>query len=171
MYLFVAWLFTLPLVIDKRLDFWPAMRLSRKTITKHWWKFLGFLLVLALLNLAGFLAFCVGALRHLPVSLAALMYAYEDIFNPRASHSPRLLSAERRVRRSRLSPKRASLPAAARGDGFPGDTGYRLRPRVRKRRASDCHSAKVLCQHGPSQGGVAHRGKHWDERNRARQQL
>ncbi len=31
-YLFVAWFFTLPLVIDKRLDFWPAMRLSRKTI-------------------------------------------------------------------------------------------------------------------------------------------
>ena len=45
-YLFVAWFFTLPLVIDKRLDFWPAMRISRRIITRHWWKFLGFLLVL-----------------------------------------------------------------------------------------------------------------------------
>jgi serine/threonine protein kinase len=81
-YLYVAWFFTLPLVIDKRLDFWPAMRLSRKTISKHWWKFLGFLLVLGLFNLGGLLLFCVGVFITFPVSLAALMYAYEDIFNP-----------------------------------------------------------------------------------------
>jgi serine/threonine protein kinase/capsular polysaccharide biosynthesis protein len=87
-YLFVAWFFTLPLVIDKRLDFWPAMRVSRKTISKHWWKFLGFLIVLALVNLAGIMACFVGFFVAFPVSLAALMYAYEDIFN-----APRLPSA------------------------------------------------------------------------------
>jgi len=81
-YLFVAWFFPLPLVIDKRLDFWPAMRLSRKTISQYWWRFLGFLLVLGLLNLAGLFALCVGVFVTVPVSLAALMYAYEDIFNP-----------------------------------------------------------------------------------------
>jgi len=81
-YLVVAWFFTLPLVIDQRLDFWPAMRLSRKTISRHWWKFLGFLLVLGLVNLAGLMACCVGVFVTFPVSLAALMYAYEDIFNP-----------------------------------------------------------------------------------------
>jgi serine/threonine protein kinase/capsular polysaccharide biosynthesis protein len=81
-YLVVAWLFTLPLVIDKRLEFWPAMRLSRKVISKHWWKFLGFLLVLGLLNLAGLMACFVGVFVTLPVSFAALMFAYEDIFNP-----------------------------------------------------------------------------------------
>jgi len=80
-YLFVAWFFALPLVIDKRLEFWPAMRLSRKVISKHWWKFLGFLLVLGLLNLAGLLACLVGIFVTLPVSFAALMYAYEDIIN------------------------------------------------------------------------------------------
>ena len=79
-YLLVAWLFTLPLVIDKRLEFWPAMRLSRKTISKHWWKFLGFGIVLVLFNLAGVLLFCVGVFLTFPISLAALMYAYEDIF-------------------------------------------------------------------------------------------
>ncbi len=81
-YLFVAWLFTLPLVIDKRLDFWPAMRLSLRTINKHWWKFLGFLIVLGLFNLCGALLCLVGVFITLPVSFAALMYAYEDIFNP-----------------------------------------------------------------------------------------
>jgi capsular polysaccharide biosynthesis protein/predicted Ser/Thr protein kinase len=81
-YLFIAWWFTLPLVIDKRLDFWPAMRLSRKTISKYWGKFLEFFLVLGLVNLAGLMAVGVGVFVTVPVSLAALMYAYEDIFNP-----------------------------------------------------------------------------------------
>ena len=81
-YLVVAWFFTLPLVIDKRLDFWPAMRLSLRTITQHWWKFFGFLLVLGVLNLAGLLACFFGVFVTLPVSFAALMFAYEDIFNP-----------------------------------------------------------------------------------------
>jgi capsular polysaccharide biosynthesis protein/tRNA A-37 threonylcarbamoyl transferase component Bud32 len=79
-YLLVAWIFTLPLVIDKRLEFWPAMQLSRKTVSKHWWKFLGFGIVLVLFNLLGVLLLCVGVFLTFPISLAALMYAYEDIF-------------------------------------------------------------------------------------------
>jgi uncharacterized protein (TIGR03435 family) len=79
-YLAVAWTFTLALVIDKRLGFWPAMRLSRKTISKHWWKFFGFIIVLSLIKMAGMLVFFVGSLVTAPVALAALMYAYEDIF-------------------------------------------------------------------------------------------
>ena len=79
-YLAVAWIFTLALVIDKRLGFWPAMRLSRKTVSKHWWKFFGFIIVLSLINMAGMLVFIVGSLVTAPVALAALMYAYDDIF-------------------------------------------------------------------------------------------
>jgi tRNA A-37 threonylcarbamoyl transferase component Bud32 len=79
-YLAVAWTFTLALVIDKRLGFWPAMRLSRKMISKHWWKFFGFIIVLSLIKMAGMLVFVVGSLVTAPVALAALMYAYEDIF-------------------------------------------------------------------------------------------
>ena len=81
-YLSVAWLFVLPLVIDKRLDFWPAMQLSLKTIHKHWWKFFGLWVVLMLFNLAGLLVCFVGLFVTIPISLAARMYAYEDIFNP-----------------------------------------------------------------------------------------
>jgi serine/threonine protein kinase len=78
-YLIVAWILTLPLIIDKRLEFWPAMRSSRKIISRHWWKFFGFLVILALINLAGFVAFVVGIFIAFPITLAALMYAYEDI--------------------------------------------------------------------------------------------
>jgi serine/threonine protein kinase len=78
-YLFVAWLFTFPLIVDRRLEFWPALRLSRKIISRHWWKFLGFLIVLGLINLAGLLACFIGLLVTFPITFAALTYAYEDI--------------------------------------------------------------------------------------------
>jgi len=47
-YLFVAWRFAVPLVADKRLEFWSAMELSRKVVTRVWFPMLG-LLVLAFL--------------------------------------------------------------------------------------------------------------------------
>jgi len=81
-YLLVAWQFTLPLIMDKRLDFWPAMELSRRMISKHWWHFFGFLIVAALVNCVGALALIVGIFVSLPVTLAAWLYAYEDIFGP-----------------------------------------------------------------------------------------
>ncbi len=37
-YLFVAWLFCVPLVADKRLEFWSAMELSRRTVTPVWFQ-------------------------------------------------------------------------------------------------------------------------------------
>ena len=87
-YLLAAWMFTLPLVIDKRLDFWSAMELSRKVVTKHWFKFFGFGIVLMLLEFVGMLAFVVGVFLMSPLVLAALMYAYEDIFGQAALTVP-----------------------------------------------------------------------------------
>ena len=59
-YLGVAWSFALAIAADKRLDFWPAMELSRKAVSKHWWKVFGLLAILAMFNLAGLLLFGVG---------------------------------------------------------------------------------------------------------------
>ncbi len=44
-YLFVAWIFGVPLVADKRLEFWSAMELSRVVVTRVWFKVLALLLV------------------------------------------------------------------------------------------------------------------------------
>jgi hypothetical protein len=82
-YLFVSWKFALPLIADKKLDFWPAMECSRKVVSRHWWKLFGFTLVLLLVNLLGFACCFVGSLVSAPVTIAATMYAYEDIFGTR----------------------------------------------------------------------------------------
>jgi hypothetical protein len=82
-YLAVSWIFTIPLVIDKRMGFWEAMELSRKVVTRHWWKMFGFAIVIALLGLAGLLVCIVGVFVACAIGQIALLYAYEDIFHSR----------------------------------------------------------------------------------------
>ena len=78
-YLGVAWKFTLPLVIDKRMGFWEAMELSRKVVTRQWWILFALFLVAGLISAAGVIACCVGVLATVPIGIAAGLYAYEDI--------------------------------------------------------------------------------------------
>lgn len=133
LYLTIAWLFAVPLVADKQLEFWPAMELSRKVVTRVWFKMFG-LAVLAFLpvilmhlltelRVTGLMLDSVrdltlsGApdwarlmermpelmkevarvslplvmlskfvmLLNLPFAVGALMFAYEDLFGPRAA--------------------------------------------------------------------------------------
>jgi hypothetical protein len=44
-YLLIGWLFVLPLVADKRMEFWSAMELSRKVVTRVWFQVLLLMLV------------------------------------------------------------------------------------------------------------------------------
>ena len=91
------------------------MGLSRKTISKHWWKFFGFILSLALIQMAGMLVFFVGYLVAAPVALAALMYAYEDIFG--AKEQPAEIPPP-------VQAVAADAPPSSRGDSWddPGPT-------------------------------------------------
>ena len=79
-YLQTCWAFTLPLILDKGLDFGAAMKLSRKMVRKHWWPVFGLMMLVGLMNLVGVLMCLVGLLFTVPISIAALMYAYETIF-------------------------------------------------------------------------------------------
>jgi uncharacterized membrane protein len=81
-YLAVGYVFALPLVIDKKMEFWPAMELSRRVVDHHWWSTFALVIVLWLIAIAGFLACGVGALITVPIASAALMYVYEDLFGP-----------------------------------------------------------------------------------------
>ena len=79
-YLSVCWEFTLPLIIDQQLEFWPAMKTSFKQVNRHWWQVFGLIIVIGLINVAGLLACCVGLLFTIPIGFAALMFAYDTIF-------------------------------------------------------------------------------------------
>jgi hypothetical protein len=80
-YLTVSWGFTLPLVIDRELKFWPAMKTSFKMVNKHWWQVFGLMILVGLISIAGVLGCCIGVLFTAPIGIAATMYAYETIFS------------------------------------------------------------------------------------------
>src|SRR5437667_7068141 len=80
-YLIVAWRMFVPLlIVDKGLEFWPAMELSRKVVTKHWWQCFGLLLLAGLVGLFGLLGCIVGIFFTMPIAVGATVYAYLDIF-------------------------------------------------------------------------------------------
>lgn len=79
-YLTVNWQFTLPLIIDKTMDFWPAMKASWEMVHRHWWQVFGLTIVIGLINVAGLFACCIGVLFTVPMTTATMMYAYEIIF-------------------------------------------------------------------------------------------
>ena len=87
-YLTVAWIFALPLVIDKQLKFWDAMELSRKVVNLRWWSVAWLLLLCLLINIGGGLVCCVGVFFTLPLTGLAMMYAYEDVFGTNTAQSP-----------------------------------------------------------------------------------
>ena len=82
-YLAVGYVFALPLAVDKQMEFWTAMEVSRRVVHEHWWSTFGLVIVLALVALAGFLVCGVGAVITIPVASAALMFVYEDLFGTR----------------------------------------------------------------------------------------
>jgi hypothetical protein len=87
-YLSVSWFFTLPLIMDKRLDFWPAMSLSRAVVGKHWWVVFVLSILAGIVSFLGLLLCCVGAFFTVPLGLAVTMCAYEKMFSLSTNATP-----------------------------------------------------------------------------------
>ncbi|MBM3836758.1 MAG: hypothetical protein FJ398_02140 [Verrucomicrobia bacterium] len=90
-YLIVAWLGFGPLlIIDRRLDFWPALELSRRVVSRtwmSWWSVLALFVLTLVILLAGVLALGIGVFVTLPLATGAVVYAYEDVFGPGSTTS------------------------------------------------------------------------------------
>lgn len=85
LYLLTGYIFTTWLIVDRGLDFWPAMELSRKTVHKHFFEVFGFSLLLFLINCGGLLLLGLGLLVTVPWTLCALTIAYKDVFGIQSS--------------------------------------------------------------------------------------
>jgi hypothetical protein len=71
--------FTYLFIVDKKMDFWPAMQASHELVKKDYLGYTLFLVALGLINIAGALLCFVGLLVTLPLSYAALTAAYRDL--------------------------------------------------------------------------------------------
>jgi uncharacterized membrane protein len=81
-YLGVAYVFTFMLVIDKRLEFWAAMEVSRRVITAQWWRMFGLLILASIIAVLGVVGLVIGLFITIPIYIGAIVYAYEDLCNP-----------------------------------------------------------------------------------------
>ena len=82
-FLTVNWMFSLPMILDQRVDFWTAMKRSWRQVSRHWWSCLALLVVISILNFFGTLCCLVGLLVTVPISILATMYAYETVIHGR----------------------------------------------------------------------------------------
>jgi GYF domain 2 len=81
-YLAVAWVFTMPLVIDRKLEFWTAMEVSRRVVTAQWWRIFGLLILAWLIAVLGLLGCGIGFFVTLPIAIGAVASAYDTLCNP-----------------------------------------------------------------------------------------
>ena len=81
--------FTYLFIVDKRMDFWPAMQASHAVVKNDYFGFTMFLLLAFLVNVLGFLCCIVGLLVTIPLTFAAITVAYKEIvgFEPRTVDS------------------------------------------------------------------------------------
>ena len=70
--------FTYLFILDKRMDFWPAMQASHETVKGDYFGFTIFLIALACINILGFLCCIVGLLVSFPLTVAAITVAYQE---------------------------------------------------------------------------------------------
>jgi uncharacterized membrane protein len=92
-YLAVAFLFAPYLVIDRGLDFWSALDISRRTVHPMWFEIFVLAMMLVLLNLAGTLVFGIGLLVSVPLTFCIVTAAYANLFGFRSDYGgkvPRL---------------------------------------------------------------------------------
>ncbi len=80
-YLAVSYSFTYALVVDKGLGVWEAMELSRKTVTKQWFKFFGLALLSGLMILISAIPLGVGLIWSVPTIYIAYGLLYHHLFD------------------------------------------------------------------------------------------
>jgi membrane-anchored glycerophosphoryl diester phosphodiesterase (GDPDase) len=84
-YVSVAYAFTIPLIVDKNMDVWEAMELSRKTVTKHWFKVAGLMGLLSIIMFIGAIPFGVGLVWAIPLFFVTMYgLAYPVMFEGEA---------------------------------------------------------------------------------------
>lgn len=81
-YLAVAYQFVYLLILDHKLEFWPAMEVSRRVITANWFMMLLLIIVAALLSSLGLILVGIGYVLTAPLFYTTLVAAYEQLVGP-----------------------------------------------------------------------------------------
>ena len=86
----VAFTFAYPLIVDRRLSGFEAVKLSMKAAIANFWGLLGLMLLSGLLAFAGILLCYVGWFLVMPITFGAIAVAYEQVFGLSEGAEPNL---------------------------------------------------------------------------------
>ena len=76
----IGFTFAYPLIVDRKLGGFDAVKLSFKAAFANFWRLLGMVLLTGFLSILGLLACYVGMFFVMPIGYAAIAKAYEQVF-------------------------------------------------------------------------------------------
>ena len=79
-YLMYAYMFAMPLIVEKKMGAWHALETSRKAVTKVWFRFFGFVWLLMLINIVAAIPLGLGWIWTVPWSVLAFAMVYIKMF-------------------------------------------------------------------------------------------
>ena len=83
-YLVYAYMFAMPLIVEKKMGAWHALETSRKAVTKVWFRFFGFFWLLMMINIIAMIPLGLGWIWTIPWSVLAYAMVYIKIFGAEA---------------------------------------------------------------------------------------
>lgn len=76
----IGFMFAYPLIVDRKLQGFDAVKLSFRGALANFWRLLGLMLLTSLMSIVGLLACYVGMFLVMPIGYAAIAKAYEQVF-------------------------------------------------------------------------------------------
>lgn len=76
----IGFTFSYPLIVDRKLQGFDAVKLSFKAAMANFWRLFAMVILCALLNTAGVMVCYVGVFFTFPITYAAVAAAYEQVF-------------------------------------------------------------------------------------------
>jgi hypothetical protein len=83
-YLMFAYIYAMPLIVEKKMGPWQALETSRRALTRVWFRFFGFLWLITLINMLGVFTLGIAWIWTIPWSILAMAMVYEKIFGVEA---------------------------------------------------------------------------------------
>jgi len=79
-YLMIAYMFAMPLVVEKNMSAWRALEVSRKALTHKWFPMFGLLLLLGIINTLGMFTLFIAWIWTVPWSVLTMSMVYTNLF-------------------------------------------------------------------------------------------
>ena len=80
LFITIGFTFAYPLIVDRKMQGFDAVKLSFKAAFANFWRLLGMVLLTSLLSILGIMACYVGMFFVMPIGYAAIAKAYEQVF-------------------------------------------------------------------------------------------